>query len=163
MSPRAIWIVPSIFSDSRILSGLFAISFVPMPSSAMFLKSGFSLSFASSFLAYGSLPLISLTSPFSIFRITGELSLNVGAQSITMTPFVVPSTGATKTSPAGRFPNAPGEVRLPVSASAFLPFIPIARSVPLGAVISAFSAPSMPAARLFVLSFNAFQSTCIGP
>src|SRR3989304_2152798 len=114
-------------------------------------------------LAYGSFPLTFLTSPFSILTITGDVSLAVGAHSITIVPSVVPSTGATNTSPAGRFPNAPGRLKSPVSAKNIRPFTPIDSSVPPGAEMNIFSAPFKHPVRPSVLFLRTFQSTCIGP
>jgi len=85
---------PKNFSDSRMLSGLMALSFIPIPSSAMFLFSCRLFKIASSSFLYGSLPSIEITSPFSTFKIRGDLSFLVGAHSITSFPFAEPSNGA---------------------------------------------------------------------
>ena len=67
--------------------------------------------------------------------------------STTSVPSAVPSIGAMKPSPAGRFPNAPGAVRSPASAIASRSPRPSRRSEPSGQVIRA-SEPAVSAAAI---------------
>ena len=112
---------------------MIACGLVPIPSSAMFLCS-FVVSFSSSCCAC--LPFTVVTRPCLISIVSGSSSFPIPAilASMMSFPFVVPSTGARKTSPAGRLPTMPF-VRIPVSGFAFLFSIEHVRFVPRSVVM----------------------------
>src|SRR3972149_3797567 len=145
--------VPRIFSDSRMLSGLVARSFVPIPSSAIFPFSFLSESFAFRYSTYSSLTV----------RVIGDLRRLVGAHSRISLPLAVPSRGARQTSPAGRLLKEPGLFRIPVSDWAFLPFLEKEIKEPLMVFTSMKSALFISFAIPLVLFARDFQSTCIAP
>src|SRR3990170_5145975 len=155
--------VPRIFSDSRMLSGLVARSFVPIPSSAIFPFSFLSESFAFRYSTYSSFPSISITYPSLTVRVIGDLRRLVGAHSRMSLPLAVPSRGARQTSPAGRLLKEPGLFRIPVSDWAFLPFLEKEIKEPLMVLTSMKSALFISFAIPLVLFARDFQSTCIAP
>ncbi len=76
-------------------------------------------------------------------------------------PLAVPSTGAMKPSPAGRFPKAPGSVSSPASGIAARPSSPSRRSLPFGHVIRASEAAVSASAIAWPLRRSASMSALI--
>src|SRR3989338_1428672 len=99
-----------------MLSGLDALSLVPIPSSAILVAFGLFSKTSLRYLVNCGSPSISTTLPFLTVRVTGGESCLVVDQFNTIIPSDVPSTGAAYTSPAGRFQKAPADVIIPVSA-----------------------------------------------
>src|SRR4030042_5497053 len=95
--------------------------------------------------------------------VTGDANCLVGPHSRMSLPLADPSTGARKTSPAGRLPKAPLFVRIPVSANAFLPFVEKESEELFGVLILIESAVLTTFANARVVFARAFQSTFIAP
>ncbi len=131
--PNAMWQVPSTFSSSNTEPVMIAFGLVPIPNSATF-RCSFVVSFSSSCGAC--FPFTFVTSPCLISIVSGSSSFPMPAilASIMSFPLVVPSTGARKTSPAGRLPTMPF-LRIPVSGFAVLFLIEQVRSVPRSVVM----------------------------
>ncbi len=72
--------------------------------------------------------------PFAIVTLTGSLIVSVFSRvrlpSKTMVPLAVPRAGDTKTSPHGRLPPFPGDLKSPSSVRALRPSTSNATSVP---------------------------------